>query len=155
MNKKRYWLKFGLIFFVVAFAASLPGNFVAFGFSSGILGGPIVASISSLIIFPVQIPLYFIGIMLAGNVREYMYLAMILLALVPSTFYFVIGVIIGGIYGKIKNKNSSADPQNTINVHDNKKIFLFCVILILIGLVYIALVSTKISHRPASTFIIQ
>lgn len=156
MNKKRYWLKFGLIFGVIALVASIPANFMAFGFSPNILGGSIVTSISSLVILPVQF-LYFLGMILGGNfVREYIYLAVLLMAFIPGIFYFVVGVIIGGIYGKINPQNSSTDILDT-NTHKDKKIVLLCLLLIIIGFIYIAFVSKEISqlqkHKP--TFIIQ
>lgn len=159
MKKKRYWLRFGLIFGVTALVVSIPGIFMAFGFSPNILGGPVITSISSLIILPVQLPVSLIGKILGGNfVRENIYLAVTMLALIPGLFYFIVGVVIGGIHEKIKNRNFSTDSNNTIVSHNNKKTALFCLILIIIGFVYLALVSNKIhqlQQRPPSFYQIQ
>ena len=156
MNKKRYWLKFGLIFGVVALVASIPGIFMMFGFGPNILGGHTVTSISLLIILPVQFPTGLAGLMIGGRFfRDNLYLVVIILALIPSIFYFIVGVIIGGIYGKIKNRYFSTDLSDTINTYTLKKVFLFCLLLIIIGLTYSVLVSREIYQRPRPTFIIQ
>ncbi len=145
MNKKRYWFRFGLIFGVVALVVCIPAIFMMFGFSPNILGGSIITGIGSFVIWPVQLAVEFIGLRLidfSGNfVREYIYLAVMILALIPGIFYFIIGVIVGGIYGKIKNRSFSINLDHTVYKYNNKKIVLFCLLVIIIELVYFTLVS--------------
>ena len=99
MTKKIYWLRGGLIIFTLYALATIA--LIPFGNSGG----------CSFICFPYwSIPTLIPNFMLSsatdhilpnvGHVPGFVFFV------IASTFYFIVGVIVGWIYGKIKNRNA-------------------------------------------------
>jgi len=109
MHIRSIWLKFAVIFAVIAFLAAIPLLLLSFGISSP----EFLISISNIIYFPVMslfiriiyIPLYAVGIGLSAKTIFLSILAFGIL------LYFAFGALIGWIIKKIKHLRNKTNKH--------------------------------------------
>ena len=97
-GKKRYWLRFGIVFAVVAIIVSISKIFFSIGFLEVVLLPTIIIGLLPQLL----------GINYLGLLAQYPILLVIFAFLLTGIIWFIIGALIGLIYGKIKQRKQNA-----------------------------------------------
>jgi hypothetical protein len=107
MNHKKYWLIVGLVFFVICFILSSYYSFIANQNTIQVYRTGVDAVSINFVGLLNFIPGFNFLIFFAYAGPHAMYLGSFML----SVLYGLAGMIIGGIYGRIKNRKVSAGPM--------------------------------------------